>query len=100
MHPRALQAVCAAGLAGVIGAAGALAAGCASNDAGFTGDASGVDDDGGARTTGNDGAPSGAAGDSGGGPSFGTDAALTIHDDFPSPVLVQVDGGGASVPAN
>jgi len=86
---------------GLVGGAWALFAGCASNPAdGFGQDASGAgNDEGGAP--GQDGGVTFPLGnDSGGAPSFGTDAALTIHDDFPTPVLVQSDGGGVSVPSN
>jgi WD40 repeat protein len=77
----------------------ALPMGCGSTPAGFTSDAStgGESEDGGAA---DGGAVVVTNGDSGGTPSFGTDAALTVHDDFANPLLVQPDGGGASVPSN
>jgi hypothetical protein len=94
MRLHSLHAAFVGGLAG----AWALASACSSTPPGFTSDASTGDDEG-------DAAPDGgstfvAGGDAGPAPSFGTDAAVTVHDDFANPVLVQPDGGGASVPSN
>jgi hypothetical protein len=96
-----LRAVHAAWGLGIVGGAWAVPAGCASNsDGGFVGGASsgGGDEDGAATEDG--GSTLVAVGDGGAAPSFGNDAALTIHDDFPAPVLVQSDAGAGSVPSN
>jgi Tol biopolymer transport system component len=86
---------------GIAGGAWTLAAGCGSKPANGLGDDGTGGGNGDAGVSGQDGGSTFVAGDdSGGAPSFGTDAAATIHDDFAAPVLVQSDGGGTSVPSN
>jgi hypothetical protein len=75
----------------------AAAWGCGSKANGFSADASTRDD--GSTIVGDDAGGFVSSGDGGVG-TFAGDAAVTVHDDFPTPVFDDGDAGSAAVPSN